>query len=159
MGDGIRERDSALAEVEDELKRILMTLPNRLHESTPVGADENDNPVVRSWGEPKDFGFEPKPHWELAEDLGIMDFEKGVMLAQSRFTLLRGMGARMERALISFMLDLHTTRHGYMEMEPPFMVRSEILEGTGQLPKFAEDLYRIEGEDLWMIPKIGRAHV
>lgn len=152
MGDGIRERDSALAEVEDELKRFLMTLPNRLHESTPVGADENDNPVVRSWGEPKDFGFEPKPHWELAEDLGIMDFEKGVMLAQSRFTLLRGMGARMERALISFMLDLHTTRHGYMEMEPPFMVRSEILEGTGQLPKFAEDLYRIEGEDLWMIP-------
>ena len=115
--------------------------------------------MVRSWGEPKDFGFEPKPHWELAEDLGIMDFEKGVMLAQSRFTLLRGMGARMERALISFMLDLHTTRHGYMEMEPPFMVRSEILEGTGQLPKFAEDLYRIEGEDLWMIPtsKIGRA--
>lgn len=152
MGDGIRERDSALAEVEDELKRILMTLPNRLHEGTPVGADENDNPVVRSWGAPKDFGFEPRPHWELAEDLGIMDFEKGVMLAQSRFTLLRGMGARMERALISFMLDLHTTRHGYTEMEPPFMVRSEILEGTGQLPKFAEDLYRIEGEDLWMIP-------
>ena len=84
MGDGIRERDSALAEVEDELKRILMTLPNRLHESTPVGVDENDNPVVRSWGAPKDFGFEPRPHWELGEDLGIMDFEKGVMLAQSR---------------------------------------------------------------------------
>lgn len=152
MGDGIRERDSALAEVEKKLHDVLMTLPNRLHETTPVGADENDNPVVRSWGTPKAFDFTPRPHWELAEELGIMDFEKGVMLAQSRFTVLKGLGARMERALISFMLDLHTVQHGYTEVEPPFMVRSEILEGTGNLPKFAEDLYRIDGEDLWMIP-------
>ena len=152
MGDGIRERDAALAEVEEKLHGILMTLPNRLHETTPVGADENDNPVVRSWGTPRAFGFVPRPHWELAEELGIMDFEKGVMLAQSRFTVLKGLGARMERALIAFMLDLHTGRHGYTEVQPPFMVRSPILEGTGQLPKFAEDLYRIDGEDLWMIP-------
>lgn len=152
MGDGIRERDSALAEVEKRLHDVLMTLPNRLHETTPVGADENDNPVVRSWGTPKAFDFTPRPHWELAEELGIMDFEKGVMLAQSRFTVLKGLGARMERALISFMLDLHTVQHGYTEVEPPFMVRSEILEGTGNLPKFAEDLYHIDGEDLWMIP-------
>ena len=152
MGERIRERDAALAEVEGKLNGILMTLPNRLHETTPVGADENDNPVVRSWGTPRRFDFAPKPHWELAEELGIMDFEKGVQLAQSRFTVLKGLGARMERALISFMLDLHTSRHGYTEVEPPFMVRSAILEGTGQLPKFAEDLYRIDGEDLWMIP-------
>ena len=152
MGERIRERDTALAEVEGKLNGILMTLPNRLHETTPVGADENDNPVVRSWGTPRRFDFAPKPHWELAEELGIMDFEKGVQLAQSRFTVLKGLGARMERALISFMLDLHTSRHGYTEVEPPFMVRSAILEGTGQLPKFAEDLYRIDGEDLWMIP-------
>ena len=152
MGERIRERDTALAEVEGKLNGILMTLPNRLHETTPVGADENDNPVVRSWGTPRRFDFVPKPHWELAEELGIMDFEKGVQLAQSRFTVLKGLGARMERALISFMLDLHTSRHGYTEVEPPFMVRSAILEGTGQLPKFAEDLYRIDGEDLWMIP-------
>ena len=152
MGERIRERDAALAEVEGKLNGILMTLPNRLHETTPVGADENDNPVVRSWGTPRRFDFAPKPHWELAEELGIMDFEKGVQLAQSRFTVLKGLGARMERALISFMLDLHTSQHGYTEVEPPFMVRSAILEGTGQLPKFAEDLYRIDGEDLWMIP-------
>ena len=152
MGERIRERDAALAAVEGKLNGILMTLPNRLHETTPVGADENDNPVVRSWGTPRRFDFAPKPHWELAEELGIMDFEKGVQLAQSRFTVLKGLGARMERALISFMLDLHTSQHGYTEVEPPFMVRSAILEGTGQLPKFAEDLYRIDGEDLWMIP-------
>lgn len=152
MGDGIKTLDAALDEVEGKLNAILMTLPNRLHESTPVGADENDNPVVRTWGTPRGFDFEPKPHWDLAEALGIMDFEKGVMLAQSRFTVLKGAGARMERALISFMLDLHTLQHGYTEVLPPFMVRSAVLEGTGQLPKFAEDLYRIDGEDLWMIP-------
>lgn len=152
MGDGIKTLDATLDEVEGKLNAILMTLPNRLHESTPVGADENDNPVVRTWGTPRDFDFEPKPHWDLAEALGIMDFEKGVMLAQSRFTVLKGAGARMERALIAFMLDLHTLQHGYTEVLPPFMVRSAVLEGTGQLPKFAEDLYRIDGEDLWMIP-------
>lgn len=152
IGDEIKDLDVSLGEVEGKLNAVLMTLPNRLHETTPVGADENDNPVVRTWGTPRVFDFEPKPHWELAEALGIMDFEKGVMLAQSRFTVLKGLGARMERALIAFMLDLHTTQHGYTEVQPPFMVRSAILEGTGQLPKFAEDLYRIGSEDLWMIP-------
>ncbi len=148
----IKELDAELAEVESELHNYLMTLPNKLSTTTPIGEDENDNPVVRTWGEPRKFTFEPKPHWDIAEALGIMDFEKGVMLAQSRFTVLQGLGARMERALVNFMLDLHTKKHGYLEVEPPFMVRSAILEGTGQLPKFAEDLYRLQNDDLWLIP-------
>ena len=152
MGDKIKDLDAQLAEVETELTHHLMTLPNTLSATTPIGNDENDNPVVRTWGEPRKFTFEPKPHWDVAEALGIMDFEKGVMLAQSRFTVLQGMGARMERALVNFMLDLHTKQHGYLEVEPPFMVRSAILEGTGQLPKFAEDLYRLQNDDLWLIP-------
>ena len=148
----IKELDSELAQVEEELSRHMMTLPNKLSTTTPIGNDENDNPVVRTWGEPRKFSFEPKPHWDVAEALGIMDFEKGVMLAQSRFTVLQGLGARMERALVNFMLDLHTKKHGYLEVEPPFMVRSAILEGTGQLPKFAEDLYKLQNDDLWLIP-------
>lgn len=152
MGDQIKALDDRLAKVEEELRGHLMTLPNRLSDTTPVGADEEANVVVRTWGTPATFSFEPKPHWDLAEALGIMDFERGVSLAQSRFTVLKGLGARMERALIAFMLDLHTKEHGYTEIEPPFMVRSAILEGTGQLPKFAEDLYTIDGEDLWLIP-------
>ena len=152
IGDKIKELDTDLSEVEEKLRRHLMTLPNKLSTTTPIGNDENDNPVVRTWGEPRKFDFEPKPHWDIAEALGIMDFEKGVMLAQSRFTVLQGLGARMERALVNFMLDLHTKKHGYLEVEPPFMVRSAILEGTGQLPKFAEDLYKLQNDDLWLIP-------
>lgn len=152
MGDRIKELDEELNRTESELNDCLMRLPNRLSETTPVGEDEDDNPVVRTWGTPREFSFDPKPHWDVAEALGIMDFERGVLLAQSRFTVLKGMGARMERALIAFMLDLHTQKQGYLEVEPPFMVRSAILEGTGQLPKFAEDLYRIADEDLWLIP-------
>ena len=152
MGDKIKELDADLAQVNEELTHHMMTLPNILSATTPIGNDENDNPVVRTWGTPKDFTFEPKPHWDIAEALGIMDFEKGVMLAQSRFTVLQGLGARMERALVNFMLDLHTKKHGYLEVEPPFMVRSAILEGTGQLPKFAEDLYKLQNDDLWLIP-------
>ena len=152
MGDKIKELDAELSEVEEKLRGHLMTLPNKLSTTTPIGNDENDNPVVRTWGEPRKFDFEPKPHWDIAEALGIMDFEKGVMLAQSRFTVLQGLGARMERALVNFMLDLHTKKHGYLEVEPPFMVRSAILEGTGQLPKFAEDLYKLQNDDLWLIP-------
>ena len=136
MGDKIKELDSELNEIEEKLHTHLMTLPNKLSATTPIGNDENDNPVVRKWGEPRKFSFEPKPHWDVAEPIGIMSTEQGVMLAQSRFTVLKGLGARMERALVNFMLDLHTKKHGYLEVEPPFMVRSAILEGTGQLPKF-----------------------
>ena len=152
MGDEIKALDDRLAKIEGEIHDLLMRLPNRLSETTPIGADEEENVLVRAWGTPSDFDFPPLPHWDLAEALGIMDFEKGVQLAQSRFTVLRGAGARMERALIAFMLDLHTLKHGYTEVSPPFMARSAILEGTGQLPKFAEDQYKIEGEDLWLIP-------
>ena len=152
MGDEIKALDDKLAGVEAELHKYLMAIPNRLSSTTPIGKDDSENVVVRTWGTPKTFAFEPKPHWDLAEDLDIINFDKGVMLAQSRFAVLKGMGARLERALVSFMLDLHTQKHGYTEIEPPFMVKSEILEGTGQLPKFAEDLYKIENEDLWLIP-------
>ncbi|MBQ3627383.1 MAG: serine--tRNA ligase [Synergistaceae bacterium] len=152
MGDEIKALDEKLAGIETKLHDYLMAIPNKLSDTTPVGKDETENVVVRTWGTPKDFAFEPKPHWDLAEDLDIINFDKGVMLAQSRFAVLKGMGAKLERALVSFMLDLHTQKHGYTEIEPPFMVKSEILEGTGQLPKFAEDLYKIENEDLWLIP-------
>ncbi|MBQ7263802.1 MAG: serine--tRNA ligase, partial [Synergistaceae bacterium] len=152
MGEEIKGLDERLARVEEEIRGHLLTLPNRLSETTPIGVGEEDNPVVRTWGEPTAFPFEPKPHWDIGEALGILDFERGVSLAQSRFTVLRGLGSKLERALISFMLDLHTSEHGYTEHEPPFMVRSAVLEGTGQLPKFAEDLYKIDGEDLWLIP-------
>ncbi len=152
IGDRSKEIDIKLADVEAKIEELLLGMPNKIHESTPVGEGEDDNLEVRRWGEPGKFAFDPKPHWDLGEALGIMDFEKGAMLAQSRFTVLRGMGARLERALIGFMLDLHTTQHGYTETQPPFMVATKILRGTGQLPKFAEDLYKIEGEDLWLIP-------
>ncbi len=152
IGEQIKNLDSELNEIETQIHNILMSLPNKLSATTPIGKDENDNPVVRTWGEPKKFNFEPKPHWDLGEALNIMDFEKGVMLAQSRFTVLKNLGAKLERALINFMLDLHTKKHGYQEIEPTFMVNSSILEGTGQLPKFAEDLYKIQNEDLWLIP-------
>ncbi|PKL02666.1 MAG: serine--tRNA ligase, partial [Synergistetes bacterium HGW-Synergistetes-2] len=152
IGDRVRDIDSTLAEIEEKMNNMLLSIPNRPHESVPVGKDENDNPVVRRWGEPKSFTFEPKAHWDIGEAAGIMDFEKGAALAQSRFTVLKGMGARLERALLNFMLDLHTEKHGYLEVQPPFMVNSKTMQGTGQLPKFADDLYKCENDDLWLIP-------
>lgn len=152
IGDRIRDIDSTLAEIEEKMNNMLLSIPNRPHESVPVGKDENDNPVVRRWGEPKSFAFEPKAHWDIGEAAGIMDFEKGAALAQSRFTVLKGVGARLERALLNFMLDLHTEKHGYLEVQPPFMVNSKTMQGTGQLPKFADDLYKCENDDLWLIP-------
>jgi len=152
IGDRIRDIDGILAEIEEKMNNMLLSIPNRPHDSVPVGKDENDNPVVRRWGEPKSFAFEPKAHWDIGEAAGIMDFEKGAALAQSRFTVLKGMGARLERALLNFMLDLHTEKHGYLEVQPPFMVSSKTMQGTGQLPKFADDLYKCENDDLWLIP-------
>ncbi|MCF7935869.1 MAG: serine--tRNA ligase [Synergistales bacterium] len=152
LGERIKSRDEELAAVEEELRAMVVEIPNRPHETVPVGHDEEDNPVERTWGTPPSFSFEPKPHWEIGENLGILDFERGVKLAQSRFTVLRGHAARLERALINFMLDLHTGEHGYTECQPPFMVNSDTMFGTGQLPKFADDLYRSRQEDLWLIP-------
>jgi len=148
----VKEIDARIAELDAGISDMLLSIPNRPHDSVPVGKDENDNPEVRRWGEPKRFAFEPKAHWDIGEALGILDFEKGASLSQSRFTVLKGMGARLERALLNFMLDLHTEKHGYREIQPPFMVNSKTMTGTGQLPKFADDLYKCENDDLWLIP-------
>jgi len=129
-----------------------MQVPNIPQPTVPSGTGEGDNVVVRSWGEPKGFDFEPKPHWKLGESLGIIDFERGVKLSGTRFYVLKGIGARLQRALISFMLDLHTTEHGYQEIYPPFMVKRECMAGSGNLPKFADNLYHDEEDDLWFVP-------
>ena len=151
-GARVKALDSEIAKVEERFEELLLQLPNMPHPSVPVGVDENDNPEIRRWGTPPSFPFPPRPHWEIGEALGIMDFDRGARLAQARFTVLRKAGALLERALINFMLDLHTREHGYEEVAPPFMVNSATMRGTGQLPKFAEELYRCEGDDLWMIP-------
>ncbi|WMI72492.1 serine--tRNA ligase [Aminobacterium sp. MB27-C1] len=152
LGQKVKEIDNKISEIDNELQALLLQVPNRPHDSVPVGKDENDNIEIRKWGTPHKFSFDPQAHWDLGEHLGILDFEKGAALAQSRFTVLKGAGARLERALMNFMLDLHTTQHGYKEIQPPFMVSSQTMLGTGQLPKFAEDLYKCENEDLWLIP-------
>ncbi len=148
----VKALDAELAKVEERFEELLLQLPNMPHPSVPVGVDENDNPEIRRWGTPPSFSFPPRPHWEIGEALGIMDFDRGAKLAQARFTVLKKAGALLERALLNFMLDLHTREHGYEEVAPPFMVNSATMRGTGQLPKFAEELYRCEGDDLWMIP-------
>lgn len=146
----IKELDIKLAEVEEKVTYIQMTLPNMYHTSTPIGKDEEGNVEVRRWGTPREFTFQPKEHWEIGENLEILDFERGAKLGGSRFTIYRGAGARLERALISFMLDTHTTEHGYIEHLTPFIVRREICEGTGQLPKFEEDMYKTT-DDMFLI--------
>ncbi len=155
VGKQIADLEKALREVEAAFRDKLLWLPNIPHESTPVGADERDNVVVRAWGERRDFaaeGFEPAPHWDLGPELDILDFERGVKLAGSRFYILKGAGARLQRALIFWMLDRHTREHGYTEIYPPFVVHKEMLVGAGQLPKFADNLYHDVEEDLWLLP-------
>src|SRR5262245_44364158 len=149
----IRQLEIQVDQVEAQRASILMTLPNLPHASVPVGATSADNVEVRRAGEPKAFDFEPKPHWELGPALGILDFERATKMSGARFSVLLGGGARLARALINFMLDLHTREHGYLEVEPPFLVNSEALRGTGNLPKFEQDLFKIAGEwDLFLIP-------
>jgi seryl-tRNA synthetase len=149
----IKEREAELAAIESKREAILLRLPNLPHESVPVGKSSEDNPEVRRWGTPRVFDFTPKPHWEIGAELGILDFERAARMAGARFAVLSGAGARLERALINFMLDLHTREHGYREFEPPFMVNSAALTGTGNLPKFEQDLFKIAGEwDLFLIP-------
>lgn len=148
----IKALDDELKVVEEALDSFLMTVPNIPSADAPIGASEAENVVVRSWGEPQSFSFPPKPHWEIGEALGILDFERGAKLTGARFTLYKGAGARLERALINFMLDLHTSRHNYVEILPPFMVNRESMTGTGQLPKFEDDLFHLEGVDYFLIP-------
>lgn len=148
----IKALDQRLAAIEQEFKDLLLLIPNMPHESVAIGRDEKDNPVVRTWGSAPRFDFDPKAHWDVGEDLGILDFERAARMTGARFALYWGAGAALERALISFMLDVHTKRHGYTEVLPPFMVNSTSLIGTGQLPKFKEDLFKLENRDLYLVP-------
>ncbi len=148
----IKNLDQQLAAVQEKLDEILLLIPNMPHPSVAVGKDEHDNPVVKVWGQPPEFDFQPKPHWDVAESLGIIDFERAARMTGARFALYWGVGAALERALISFMLDLHTRLHGYLEVLPPFIVNAASLTGTGQLPKFKQDLFKLENSDYYLIP-------
>ncbi|MGI5916039.1 MAG: serine--tRNA ligase [Anaerolineae bacterium] len=152
VGDRIAELEKELDPVQERLQQALLEVPNLPDPSVPVGPDESHNVVVRQVGELPTFDFEPLPHWDLGETLGIIDFERGVKISGSRFYILKGAGARLQRALISWMIDVHTQYHGYTEVYPPYLVRPECLVGTGQLPKFAENLYYDTEDDLWMVP-------
>ena len=152
VSDRIKTLDESLKTTEEALQSFVMTVPNVPHNSVTYGTSSEDNPIVRSWGEKPQFDFAPKPHWELGESLGILDFARGAKIAGARFTLYWDAGARLERALINFMLDLHTSEHGYTEVLPPFMANATSMTGTGQLPKFAEDLFKIQGMDYYLIP-------
>ncbi|SNZ07831.1 seryl-tRNA synthetase [Persephonella hydrogeniphila] len=144
--------EKELKDVEKRFNHLLLSIPNIPHPSVPVGEDEEENVEIRKWGEPRKFDFEPLPHWEIGEKLGILDFERGAKLSGSRFTVMYSLAAKLERALINFMLDVHTKEHGYTEVWTPVLVKPEILIGTGQLPKFEEDLYKICDEDLYLLP-------
>ncbi|MCM3791593.1 serine--tRNA ligase [Domibacillus indicus] len=152
VGEKIKELDTELRETEEKLEQLMLRMPNIPHESVPAGDSEEDNVEIRKWGSVPKFSFEAKPHWDLATDLDILDFERAGKVTGSRFTFYKGAGSKLERALISFMLDLHTEEHGYTEMMPPYMVNRGSMTGTGQLPKFEEDAFRIEAEDYFLIP-------
>ena len=144
--------EQQLKAMEDSLEEILYRLPNLPHSSVPVGADEEANQEIRRWGEPREFDFEPQAHWDIGPALDILDFERAAKLSGARFTVYKGWGARLERAVINFFLDQHTQNHGYREIFPPFMVTGDCMTGTGQLPKFADDMFKLEGKDLYLIP-------
>jgi seryl-tRNA synthetase len=146
------ELEKQAAEIDQELRTMLAGIPNVPHESVPLGRSADDNKEIRKWGAPPEFSFTPKPHWELGEQLGILDMERAVKLSGARFAVYWDLGAKLERALANFMLDLHTSEHGYTEVLTPYMVNSASMYGTGQLPKFANDLFKIDNRDLWLIP-------
>ncbi len=148
----LKRLDEAVEEKEKALQDLLLIIPNLPHQSVPKGKDSSDNVEVRRWGEIPKFDFEPKAHWDIGEELGILDFKSGAKIAGARFTLYLDLGAKLERALINFMLDLHTQEHGYREVLPPFMVNRVTMTGTGQLPKFEEELFKVEGTDYFLIP-------
>lgn len=148
----IKTLDEEIRSIEEELNNILLAIPNLPHESLPVGPDDSANREERKWGTPRKFTFQPKAHWDLGEELDILDSERAAKVTGTRFTFYKGLGSRLERALINFMLDLHTTEHGYVELIPPFMVNRDSMIGTGQLPKFAEDMFHLENMDYFLIP-------
>ncbi len=148
----IRVLEEEVRRLDKQLEELLLQVPNIPDSTVPIGKYESDNVVIRSWGEPKSFNFPPAPHWKLGESLDIIDFKRGVKLSGTRFYVLKGLGARLQRALISLMLDLHTTEHGYQEVYPPFMVKRECMVGSGNLPKFADNLYHDEEDNFWFVP-------
>ena len=152
LGDKIAEDDKELKDIEARLKEILMTIPNMPAADTPVGSSDADNPVVRTWREPAKFAFEPQAHWDIGEKLNILDVERAGKVSGARFTFYRGLGSRLERSVINFFLDIHTGENGYTEFFPPFIVNKDSMQGTGQLPKFAEDMFKVEGLDYYLIP-------
>ena len=152
VGEEIERLDAEASSYVERLQELLANIPNVPHASVPVGRGAEDNREVRRWGEPRRFDFEPKAHWDLGPELGILDFDRAAKITGARFAVYRGVGAKLERALANFMLDLHTREHGYTEVLPPFMVNSASLFGTGNLPKFAADLFKLENSDYWLIP-------
>jgi len=152
VGDRIASLDQEIAALEEQIRHPLLTIPNLPHESVPVGKDAADNLEVRRWGEPPRFDFPPRPHWEIGERLGVLDFARATKIAASGFILYKGLGARLERGLINWLLDLHTREHGYMEVFPPFLINRASMIGTGQLPKFEEDMYRLRDDELYLAP-------
>jgi len=152
LGDRIRDVEDSLRVIEERVTDLALRIPNVPHESVPVGKDPSENREIRRWGSAPQFSFAPKSHWDLGEALGILDFERAARMSGARFAVLTGLGARLERALINYMLDLHTTRHSYREVVPPFLVNRAAMTGTGQLPKFEEDLFRTPEHDLFLIP-------
>jgi len=152
LGEQVSSLQQQTREAKADLDSLLLELPNIPHLSVPLGRGEGDNVVVRTWGKPGELPFKPLPHWELGENLGIIDFQQGVKLSGTRFYVLKGLGARLQRALISFMLDVHVNEHGYKEIYPPFMVKRECMVGSGNLPKFGDNLYHDEEDDFWFIP-------
>lgn len=152
VGDRIKELDDEVRALEAQIDELMLAIPNIPHQGVPVGASEEENVEVRRWSEPRQFNFTPKAHWDIATDLGILDFEAGAKVTGSRFTFYKGLGARLERALINFMMDLHSDEHGYEEMLPPFIVNQDSLYGTGQLPKFEEDLFKLTEDGYYLIP-------
>ena len=152
VGGNIKALDTEIADVDEKLTQIATTLPNLPNDSVPIGKDEDDNVEVRRWSNPRNFSFEPKPHWEIAENLDILDFERGAKVSGSRFVYYKGLGARLERAVYNFMLDQHIYEHGYTEMITPYIVNSRAMFGTGQFPKFKEDVFQLENTDLTLIP-------
>lgn len=152
VGDAIRDLDDELSVVDGRIREALLAIPNIPHPSVPLGRDESDNIEVRRWKEPTQFAFEPKPHWDIGTELGIFDFERAAKITGARFVIYRGAGSNLARALINFMLDLHTRQHGYTEVFPPYLVNRDSMVGTGQLPKFAEDMFKCEGLEYYLIP-------
>lgn len=148
----IKELDGKVSEAEENLHNALLGVPNTPNKEVPDGIDDSDNVEIRKWGEPTEFSFEPKAHWDIGENLDILDFDRASKLSGARFTVYKGLGARLERALINFMLNLHTEEQGYSEILPPFMVNAAAMTGTGQLPKFVDDMYHLEGVDEYLIP-------